>query len=59
MGQVRRFVVKFKGAELSPARSKGFGEPSCGMAGASLWAHFALLCFGEGVLVYSGVGKET
>lgn len=58
MGQVRRFGVKFKGAELSPAKSKGFGMPSCGTAGVSLRPDFALLCLGEGVLVYSGVGKE-
>lgn len=40
----------FNGAELSSARSKGFGQPSCGMAGASLRADFVLLCLGEGDL---------
>ena len=64
MGQVRRPEVNFKGAELSPARSIGFGKLSYGMAGSSLPSCTSLgltfhLMTSEGFLVYAGVGKET
>lgn len=60
-GQLRRFGVGFRGGELlalSTARSKSFGKPSCGMAGASLRTDFALLCLGEGVLIFTVVWER-